>query len=172
MCGCLEQMPIVTKADCTEIEVGDFNVEVEISKGRIEVKIPESNKIAFKPCTADPEPEPEPEEEPATPDEERKLQETNSTDAPPAAVTEAAIEAATDAATEPVTVPDTEPVEKPANVIDLRTHYDLMVKKNMIPDKSKDVAQRQVGEGGCAEYVSNYFNDNGIHAYNRRLVGN
>ena len=52
MCGCLEQMPVVTRADCTQIDVGDFNIHVEISKGGIDINIPESNKISFSPCTA------------------------------------------------------------------------------------------------------------------------
>lgn len=54
MCACLEQMPVVTRADCTQIDVDSLDVEVEINKGKVEVKIPESeNKIKFSPCLAE-----------------------------------------------------------------------------------------------------------------------
>lgn len=48
-CGCLEKMPIVTRADCTEINKSSFNLVFTIEHGKIDMEI-KASTVAFAAC--------------------------------------------------------------------------------------------------------------------------
>lgn len=49
MCGCLEQMPIVTRSDCTQIDVGKMKVDFEVKRGNLHTHVKEVN-LNFNSC--------------------------------------------------------------------------------------------------------------------------